>query len=173
MMIMGEVCTRACTFCNVATGKPSALDPFEATSVARAVERLGLAHVVITSVDLADGGAEHFAAVIRAIRETTPDTTIEVLTSDFLRKDGAEDTVVAAHPDVFNHNLETVQRLYAEVRPGARYFNFLRLFDRVKNWTHQCLLRVLSQSFFLKNFTTVAPKNHTKTGPPSIILMPR
>jgi lipoic acid synthetase len=135
MMIMGEVCTRACTFCNVATGKPGHLDPFEPTNVARAVERLGLAHVVITSVDrddLADGGAEHFAAVIRAIRETTPDTTIEVLTPDFLRKDGAEDTVVEAKPDVFNHNLETVPRLYAEVRPGARYFNSLRLLDQVK-----------------------------------------
>ncbi len=135
MMIMGAVCTRACTFCNVATGKPGALDPFEPTNVGAAVARLGLQHVVITSVDrddLADGGAAHFAAVIHAIREATPNTTIEVLTPDFLHKAGAEDTVVAAKPDVFNHNLETVPRLYASVRPGARYFNSLRLLDRVK-----------------------------------------
>lgn len=135
MMIMGAVCTRACTFCNVATGKPSALDPFEPTNVGAAVARLGLEHVVITSVDrddLADGGAGHFAAVIQAIREATPNTTIEVLTPDFLRKAGAEEAVVAAKPDVFNHNLETVPRLYASVRPGARYFNSLRLLDRVK-----------------------------------------
>ena len=135
MMIMGAVCTRACTFCNVATGKPGALDPFEPTNVGAAVARLGLAHVVITSVDrddLADGGAGHFAAVIQAIRAATPDTTIEVLTPDFLRKHGAAETVVAAKPDVFNHNLETVPRLYASVRPGARYFNSLRLLDRVK-----------------------------------------
>ena len=135
MMIMGAVCTRACTFCNVATGKPGALDPFEPTNVGAAVARLGLAHVVITSVDrddLVDGGAGHFAAVIQAIREATPNTTIEVLTPDFLRKAGAEEAVVAARPDVFNHNLETVPRLYASVRPGARYFNSLRLLDRVK-----------------------------------------
>ena len=135
MMIMGALCTRACTFCNVATGKPGALDPFEPTNVGAAVARLGLAHVVITSVDrddLADGGAGHFAAVIQAIRAATPDTTIEVLTPDFLRKHGAEETVVAAKPDVYNHNLETVPRLYASVRPGARYFNSLRLLDRVK-----------------------------------------
>ena len=135
MMIMGAVCTRACTFCNVATGKPGALDPFEPTNVGAAVARLGLAHVVITSVDrddLADGGAGHFAAVIQAIRAATPNTTIEVLTPDFLHKTGAEEVVVAAKPDVFNHNLETVPRLYASVRPGARYFNSLRLLDRVK-----------------------------------------
>ena len=135
LMIMGALCTRACAFCNVATGKPGALDPFEPTNVGAAVARLGLAHVVITSVDrddLADGGAGHFAAVIQAIRAATPDTTIEVLTPDFLRKDGAAETVVAAKPDVFNHNLETVPRLYASVRPGARYFNSLRLLDRVK-----------------------------------------
>jgi lipoic acid synthetase len=135
MMIMGEVCTRACAFCNVATGKPGALDPFEPTNVANAVARLGLEHVVITSVDrddLADGGAGHFAAVIRAIREAAPDTTIEVLTPDFLRKTDAEAAVVAAKPDVFNHNLETVPRLYASVRPGARYFTSLRLLQRVK-----------------------------------------
>jgi len=135
MMIMGEICTRACSFCNVATGKPNALDPFEPTNVGQAVAKLGLKHVVITSVDrddLADGGAEHFAQVIRAIREAAPETTIEILTPDFLRKEGALPVVVAAKPDVFNHNLETVPRLYTEVRPGARYFHSLRLLDDVK-----------------------------------------
>lgn len=135
MMIMGEVCTRACTFCNVRTGQPERLDPFEPYNVARAVAKLGLEHVVITSVDrddLADGGAAHFAAVIAAIRAAAPATTIEVLTPDFLRKPGAIETVVAAAPDVFNHNLETVPRLYPEVRPGARYFHSLRLLQRVK-----------------------------------------
>jgi lipoic acid synthetase len=135
MMIMGEICTRACAFCNVATGKPGALDPLEPTNVAQAVRKLGLKHVVVTSVDrddLSDGGAGHFAEVIRALREAAPLTTIEVLTPDFLRKDGAIETVVAARPDVFNHNLETVPRLYTEVRPGARYFQSLRLLDKVK-----------------------------------------
>ena len=135
MMIMGDICTRACAFCNVATGKPGALDPFEPTNVAAAVARLGLAHVVITSVDrddLADGGAGHFAAVIRAIREAAPETTVEVLTPDFLRKEGAAEVVVEARPDVFNHNLETVPRLYAAVRPGARYFTSLRLLAHAK-----------------------------------------
>jgi lipoic acid synthetase len=135
MMIMGGICTRACAFCNVATGKPGALDPFEPTNVARAVADLGLEHVVVTSVDrddLADGGAEHFAQTIRAIREAAPGTTIEVLTPDFLRKEGALEVVVEARPDVFNHNLETVPRLYPSVRPGARYFHSLRLLDRVK-----------------------------------------
>ncbi len=135
MMIMGEICTRACAFCNVATGKPGALDPFEPTNVAAAVAKLGLQHVVVTSVDrddLEDGGAEHFAQTIRAIREAAPGTTIEVLTPDFLRKEGAVEIVAAAKPDVFNHNLETVPRLYAEVRAGARYFHSLRLLDRVK-----------------------------------------
>jgi len=135
MMIMGDTCTRACSFCNVATGLPAALDPFEPTNVAAAVARLGLRHVVVTSVDrddLNDGGAAHFAATIRAIREATPGTTIEILTPDFLRKDGAVELVAKARPDVFNHNLETVPRLYAEVRPGARYFASLRLLDRVK-----------------------------------------
>ena len=114
MMIMGEICTRACSFCNVATGKPGALDPFEPTNVASAVKKLGLEHVVITSVDrddLEDGGAAHFAATIRAIREAAPGTTIEVLTPDFLRKQGAIQVVVEAGPDVYNHNLETVPRL--------------------------------------------------------------
>ncbi len=135
MMIMGGVCTRACGFCNVATGKPGALDPFEPTNVGAAVKRLGLQHVVVTSVDrddLDDGGAAHFAAVIGAIREATPATTIEVLTPDFLRKAGALEVVVAARPDVFNHNLETVPRLYRPVRPGADYGHSIRLHRRVK-----------------------------------------
>jgi len=136
MMIMGEICTRGCTFCNVATGRPDALDVFEPARVAQAVEKLGLKHVVITSVDrddLEDGGAEHFAQTIRAIRRKCPETTIEVLTPDFLKcAPGALEAVVAAKPDVFNHNLETVPGLYAEVRPGARYFHSLRLLQRVK-----------------------------------------
>ena len=135
MMIMGETCTRACAFCNVATGQPAALDAGEPARVADAVAKLGLRHVVVTSVDrddLPDGGAAHFAAVIRAIRDAAPATTIEVLTPDFLRKPGAEEVVVAAKPDVFNHNLETVPRLYPSIRPGARYYQSLRLLDRVK-----------------------------------------
>ena len=136
MMIMGEICTRGCTFCNVATGKPQTLDAFEPGRVAHAVARLELSHVVITSVDrddLDDGGAEHFAQTIRAIRHRAPGTTIEVLTPDFLKcSPAALETVVAARPDVFNHNLETVPRLYPEVRPGARYFHSLRLLQRVK-----------------------------------------
>ncbi len=136
MMIMGEICTRGCTFCNVATGKPNALDVFEPGRVADAVQKLGLNHVVITSVDrddLDDGGAEHFAQTIRAVRHRSPETTIEVLTPDFL-KCGPEalEIVVEAKPDVFNHNLETVPSLYHEVRPGARYFHSLRLLQRVK-----------------------------------------
>ncbi|MBS9720418.1 lipoyl synthase [Tianweitania sp. BSSL-BM11] len=134
-MIMGEICTRACAFCNVSTGRPLALDPFEPANVAKAVQQMGLAHVVITSVDrddLADGGAQHFAEVIHAIRERTPQTTIEILTPDFLRKDGALEVVVAARPDVFNHNLETVPSNYLTVRPGARYFHSIRLLQRVK-----------------------------------------
>ena len=135
MMIMGSICTRACAFCNVATGLPGPLDPNEPENVAAAVAKLGLAHVVITSVDrddLDDGGAEHFARTIRAIRAATPATTIEVLTPDFLRKDGALEAVVAAEPDVYNHNLETVPGLYLKIRPGARYFASLRLLQRVK-----------------------------------------
>ncbi|NGP17615.1 MULTISPECIES: lipoyl synthase [Devosia] len=135
MMIMGEICTRACAFCNVRTGLPTALDPNEPENVAKAVEKLGLEHVVITSVDrddLADGGAQHFADVIRAIRARNPRTTIEILTPDFLRKDGALEIVVAAKPDVFNHNLETVPSKYLKVRPGARYFHSIRLLQRVK-----------------------------------------
>jgi lipoic acid synthetase len=134
-MIMGDTCTRACAFCNVKTGLPAALNPAEPEHVAEATARLGLAHVVITSVDrddLADGGAAHFAAVIGAIRARCPQTTIEVLTPDFLRKDGAVGTVVAAKPDVFNHNLETVPSNYLTVRPGARYFTSLHLLQRAK-----------------------------------------
>jgi lipoic acid synthetase len=134
-MIMGDTCTRACAFCNVKTGLPGALDPREPEHVAEAVAKLGLAHVVITSVDrddLADGGAGHFAAVIGAIRAHCPATTIEVLTPDFLRKEGAAEVVVAARPDVFNHNLETVPARYLTVRPGARYFHSVRLLQRVK-----------------------------------------
>ncbi len=135
VMILGSVCTRACAFCNVATGRPDQLDPHEPEHVAEAVAALGLAHVVVTSVDrddLDDGGAGHFVAVIRAIRAKAPATTIEVLTPDFLRKDGAALAVAAATPDVYNHNLETVPRLYASIRPGARYFHSLRLLDDVK-----------------------------------------
>jgi lipoic acid synthetase len=136
MMIMGEICTRGCSFCNIATGRPDALDAFEPGRVADAVKKLGLNHVVITSVDrddLEDGGAEHFAQTIRAIRHQSPDTTIEILTPDFL-KCGPEvlELVVRSKPDVFNHNLETVPGLYPSVRPGARYFHSLRLLQRVK-----------------------------------------
>ncbi|MBA4783218.1 MAG: lipoyl synthase [Rhizobiales bacterium] len=135
MMIMGEICTRACAFCNVRTGIPDALDAHEPENVAIAVQKLGLEHVVITSVDrddLEDGGADHFARVIRAIRARSPGTTIEILTPDFLRKPGALEQVVAAKPDVFNHNLETVPSKYLKVRPGARYFHSLRLLQQVK-----------------------------------------
>jgi lipoic acid synthetase len=134
-MIMGDTCTRACAFCNVKTGLPGALDANEPSHVADATAKLGLAHIVVTSVDrddLSDGGARHFAETIRAIRKRCPQTTIEVLTPDFLRKDGALEIVVNAKPDVFNHNLETVPSLYLTVRPGARYFHSLRLLQRVK-----------------------------------------
>src|SRR5688572_15399693 len=134
-MIMGDTCTRACAFCNVRTGLPGPLDGTEPERVAEAVARLGLNHVVVTSVDrddLADGGAAHFAAVIAAIRARAPAMTIEVLTPDFLRKDGALEIVVAARPDVFNHNLETVPGLYPSIRPGARYFHSLRILQRAK-----------------------------------------
>jgi lipoic acid synthetase len=135
MMIMGDTCTRACAFCNVATGLPAALDADEPRRVGDAVAKMGLRHVVITSVDrddLDDGGAAHIAAVIRAVRDAAPETTVEVLTPDFLRKPGAAEIVVEARPDVFNHNLETVPRLYPSIRPGARYFQSLRLLDQVK-----------------------------------------
>src|SRR6201993_2572733 len=134
-MIMGDTCTRACAFCNVKTGLPGALDPDEPAHVADAAAKLGLSHLVITSVDrddLDDGGPAHFAAVIRAVRARCPKTTIEVLTPDFLRKPGAAEVVVAARPDVFNHNLETVPAKYLTVRPGARYFASIRLLQRIK-----------------------------------------
>ena len=135
-MVMGDICTRGCGFCNVATGRPDPLDVFEPAKVAQAVEQLGLSHVVVTSVDrddLSDGGAEHIARTVRAIRRRNATTTIEVLTPDFLRKPrGALEKVVEARPDVFNHNLETVPSLYPTVRPGARYFHSLRLLQRVK-----------------------------------------
>jgi lipoic acid synthetase len=135
MMIMGDTCTRACAFCNVKTGLPGALDAAEPERVAQAVAKLGLKHVVVTSVDrddLADGGAAHFAQTIAAIRAVSPDTTVEVLTPDFLRKPGSIEIVMAARPDVFNHNLETVPRLYLNIRPGARYYASLRLLERAK-----------------------------------------
>jgi len=136
MMIMGDTCTRACSFCNVKTGVPAALDPEEPAHVGEAVAEMGLKHVVITSVDrddLGDGGADHFAKVVGAIRKASPETTIEILTPDFLRKDGAAEIVIDSKPDVFNHNLETVPRLYLSIRPGARYFNSLRLLEKVKD----------------------------------------
>ena len=135
MMILGSVCTRACAFCNVATGRPDALDLDEPENVAKAVASLGLRHVVITSVDrddLADGGAAHFARTIEFIRLYSAGTTIEILTPDFLRKEGALEVVVAARPDVFNHNVETVPRLYPSIRPGARYFHSLSILQQVK-----------------------------------------
>ncbi len=134
-MIMGDTCTRACAFCNVKTGLPDALDLDEPRRVGYAIAKMGLSHAVITSVDrddLDDGGAEHFARVIRETRKAAPAATIEILTPDFLKKDGALERVVAARPDVFNHNLETVPALYLRVRPGARYFHSLRLLQRVK-----------------------------------------
>ncbi|MEM9573602.1 MAG: lipoyl synthase [Pseudomonadota bacterium] len=134
-MILGDICTRACAFCNVTTGMPTHLDKDEPVNVAKAVKKMGLNHVVITSVDrddLDDGGAQHFVEVIETIREYSPTTTVEILTPDFLRKEGALETVVAAKPDVFNHNLETVASNYLTVRPGARYFHSIRLLQRVK-----------------------------------------
>lgn len=135
VMILGEICTRACSFCNVTTGKPGPVDPFEPEHTALAAKELGLKHIVVTSVDrddLDDGGADQFIKTIQALREHTPDTTVEILTPDFLRKDGAVEAIVRAKPDVYNHNLETVLRLYPEVRPGARYDHSLRLLDTVK-----------------------------------------
>jgi lipoic acid synthetase len=134
-MILGDTCTRACAFCNVKTGMPSAIDPMEAKNIGIAVHEMGLSHVVITSVDrddLSDGGAQHFVDVINSIRLRSPKTTIEILTPDFLRKDGAAETVIDAKPDVFNHNLETIPRLYLKIRPGARYYHSLRLLEKVK-----------------------------------------
>lgn len=145
VMIMGDTCTRACAFCNIKTGMPKHLDRDEPKRVAEAISGLGLTHVVVTSVDrddLNDGGAHHFAATIKAIREASPQTTIEVLTPDFLRKDGAIEIVAAAKPDVYNHNLETVPRLYPTIRPGARYFQSLRLLEQVK----QCNPSIFTKS---------------------------
>jgi len=136
VMILGSVCTRACRFCNVATGIPDLLDPHEPEKLAEAVSKLGLTHVVITSVDrddLPDGGASQFVACIEQIRSSSPDTTIEILTPDFLKKDGAVEKIIAAKPDVYNHNIETVPSLYREIRPGARYFHSLNLLHSVKN----------------------------------------
>ena len=136
VMILGDICTRGCRFCNVKTGKPNAVDTFEPERVALSVEKLGLKHVVVTSVDrddLDDGGADQFVRTIQCIREKSPGTTIEVLTPDFKGKDGALESVVAAAPDVYNHNLETVPRLYPSIRPGARYFNSLKLLDQAKS----------------------------------------
>lgn len=135
VMILGSVCTRACAFCNIQTGRPDLLDPHEPDNLAKAVGELGLSHVVITSVDrddLEDGGAEHFARCITKLRITAPETTVEILTPDFQKKEGAIETVVKAKPDVFNHNIETVPRLYKTIRPGARYFHSLHLLKRVK-----------------------------------------
>lgn len=135
VMILGSVCTRACKFCNVATGVPDKLDPHEPERLAIAVSELGLRHVVITSVDrddLPDGGANHFAECIKLIRKSSPDTTIEILTPDFLRKDGAAEIIADSYPDVFNHNIETVPSLYPNIRPGARYFNSLSLLNKIK-----------------------------------------
>ncbi len=135
VMILGSVCTRACAFCNIKTGLPDLLDPHEPERLADGVGKLGLEHVVITSVDrddLPDGGAEHFANCIKAIRKSAPNTTIEILTPDFLKKDGAVEIVVEAKPDVFNHNIETVPSLYKSIRPGARYFHSLNLLHNVK-----------------------------------------
>ncbi|MEM8935486.1 MAG: lipoyl synthase [Pseudomonadota bacterium] len=136
LMIMGDTCTRACAFCNVKTGLPAALDPQEPKHVGEAVAEMGLSHVVITSVDrddLTDGGATHFADVVRSIRAAAPQTTIEILSPDFLRKEAAAEKVIDSRPDVFNHNLETVPRLYLSIRPGARYFHSLRLLEKVKD----------------------------------------
>ena len=144
-MLLGSVCTRACAFCNVATGRPDQLDPHEPEKVASAVQELGLEHVVLTSVDrddLPDGGASHFAACIKAIRKKIPHTTIEVLTPDFLRKNNAANIVAEAKPDVFNHNIETVPSLYKTIRPGARYFNSLNLLYQIKQ---------LDQNIFTKS----------------------
>ncbi|HCJ62351.1 MAG: lipoyl synthase [SAR116 cluster bacterium] len=144
MMIMGDVCTRACDFCNVVTGKPDSLDPFEPARVATSIAQLGLRHVVITSVDrddLPDGGAEHYAQTIRAIRHHIPECTIEVLTPDFLRKPGAMGIVMQARPDVFNHNLETVPSRYPSVRPGARYFQSLKILEQAKQLDPNCFTK--------------------------------
>ena len=139
-IIMGSICTRSCAFCNIATGKPKALDPFEPFNVAKAVKELGLNHVVITSVDrddLHDGGAKHFAETIRSVKEANPNSTVEILTPDFLKKDNAVPVILKSGPDIFNHNLETIPRLYPTVRPGARYFHSLKLLASAKELAPQ------------------------------------
>jgi lipoic acid synthetase len=136
VMILGDTCTRACKFCNIKTGRPDAVDPGEPARVAMSASMLGLKHIVITSVDrddLEDGGATHFANCIYAIRKASPDTTIEILTPDFLRKKGCAEIITEAKPDVFNHNVETIPSLYQSIRPGARYYNSVNLLHRVKN----------------------------------------
>tara|TARA_A100001011_G_C14208359_1_gene798807 strand:+ start:215 stop:1135 length:921 start_codon:yes stop_codon:yes gene_type:complete len=135
IMILGDICTRACAFCNIKTGKPEMVDSKEPQHVAEAISALNLKHVVITSVDrddLKDGGAAHWVSVINEVRKQSPNTTIEVLTPDFRKKIGSTELVAKASPDVFNHNLETVPRLYRKIRPGARYYTSLRLLERVK-----------------------------------------
>lgn len=135
VMILGAVCTRACAFCNITTGMPDQVDPQEPAHLAEAIAELGLKHVVITSVDrddLPDGGASQFVKCIEKIRSSSPDTTIEILTPDFLRKPGAVDVIIEAKPDVYNHNIETVPSLYTRIRPGARYFHSLQLLASVK-----------------------------------------
>src|SRR5262249_15789605 len=162
MMIMGDTCTRACACCNVATGLPKPLEPAEPEQVAAAVAKLGLAHAGISSVerdDVTDGGGRHFAETIRAIRACTPNTTIEVLTPDFLRKEGAVEAVVAAGPDIYNHNLETVPGLYLKIRPGARYFASLRLLQRVKE---------LSSGMFTKSGIMVGLGEEREEGLPGM-----
>ena len=152
-MIMGDTCTRACAFCNVKTGLPDKLDVFEPYKISQVVKKMNLSHVVITSVDrddLDDGGAEHFAKTINAIRKTSPETTIEILTPDFLKKENALEKILKDYPDVFNHNLETVPRLYLSIRPGARYFNSLKLLNDVKDknsniFTKSCLMLGLGE----------------------------
>ncbi len=156
VMILGSVCTRSCAFCNIKTGRPDLLDPHEPERLAEGVGKLGLEHVVITSVDrddLPDGGAEHFANCINAIRKTAPNTTIEILTPDFLKKDGAVEIVVSAKPDVYNHNIETVPSLYKAIRPGARYFHSLNMLHEVKK---------LNPSIFTKSGIMVGLGETTK-----------
>ena len=160
VMILGDTCTRACAFCNVKTGMPLAVDPHEPAHLAEVVATMGLAHVVITSVDrddLPDGGAFQFVRCIEAIRAARPTTTIEILTPDFLRKPGAVEAIVAARPDVYNHNLETVPRLYRTVRPGARYFHSLRLLQQVKE---------LDPTLFTKSGIMVGPRRGEARDPP-------
>ena len=164
-MIMGDTCTRACAFCNVKTGIPDKLDPFEPFRVSRVVKEMKLNHVVITSVDrddLSDGGAIHFSKTIKAIRKSSPNTTIEILTPDFLRKENAVDVILEEEPDVFNHNLETVPSLYLSIRPGARYFNSLKLLDNVKNKKPNIFMQHYYDSLLNYSSDATAHKNFIK-----------